>query len=298
MKRILSLSAVILFIIILSGCVRYYKASDVKKNLKKGLSQATRIENKVKKDYSTKKKVYDTIIPYVEQKDKQPYPLLIRHLTDMESAIGRIKNARSALFKTMTLVTMMMHGKKKIQSDRPEWDKLQKLINEYEDNVKLFQKETKSYETASAAFIKTAKKNRISKVDTSQVKKKIGKYNIRVKKTIKDAGKTINRADQKLSDAGSRGYDPKVIDEKKKLLEQMKDILKQIKVKNGEIAEMAGNFEKEAGNRKQIWVGPGMVAHTVLSDMQKAGNVISALGKRFNGLSQKLKSDPQKKKKK
>ena len=76
------------------------------------------------------------------------------------------------------------------------------------------------------------------------------------------------------------------------ILDSMDMILSELKELNDEINTLKNNFEVEgaaAGESGKFWVGPGMVTHTIIVDMQTIGkkmqdrqNQLQALAEDFN----------------
>ncbi|MFC1670478.1 hypothetical protein ACFL20_08800, partial [Spirochaetota bacterium] len=80
----------IVIILFLAGCVRYYRTSRIKKQYNKSIRKVGSINLKVKKDFSKRKKIYNSIMPYVVQKDRKPYAVFKNHLDEMKMIIGKL----------------------------------------------------------------------------------------------------------------------------------------------------------------------------------------------------------------
>ena len=125
--------------------------------------------------------------------------------------------------------------------------------------------------------------------DVKKIKNKIQKFEKNLKRSLNDTRKKIKASYKKLDEFKKRGYDPVVIDKKKIILSQMEGLLKDIENNGKEIVDLQKKFEKESSGRKRFYAGPGMVTHTILTEIQSRGNQVKALSDRFNVLANELR---------
>ncbi len=294
MNRKLILAFFVLLIAGPNGCVRYYKSSDIRGRFNKVIKQSNISIKKAAGDYNSKKEVYGSIVPYVDRKN-QPYPLLQNHLDNMKKALDKMKGRRAVFHGQKKEFNRIAGPRKKIQSNNPAWKKYHDLNKRFENDVKMFVKESGEYSAASKAFASTAEKYKITKINSAKISGKIDQFNKQVLKILSDSGKNIKNAYANLRDLEAKGYNKKVINEKRGLLVQMEDLMKQIKVKNREMTGIAEDFRREAGEKGGFWAGPGMTSHKILMDLTAKGNEINGLGKRFTALINNFNKEPKKK---
>jgi hypothetical protein len=293
-NRKLILTFTIFIIAGLSGCVRYYKSSDVRGRFNRVIKQSNNSIAKADGDYNTKKEVYNSIVPHV-QRNRQPYPLLQNHLDNMKKSLDKMKNRRNIFKKQKKEFNGFAGRRKKIQSNNPAWKKFHALNKRFENDVKIFGKESMEYSAASKAFSSTAKKNRITKINSAKISGEIDRFNREVVKVLSGVRKNIKKAYANLQDLEASGYDKKVISEKRGLLVLMEDLMKQIKAKNREMTNVSEDFKKEAGGKGEFWAGPGMTSHKILIDLTAKGNEIKGLGNRFTALVDSFNKEQKKK---
>jgi hypothetical protein len=213
----------------------------------------------------------------------------------MKSALGKMKKRRKVFQNQKKEFSRIAGRKKKIQSNKPAWEKFNSLNKRFENDVKIFGKESKEYSGASKSFSATARRYKITKINSVKISKKIDQFNKQVIKVLSSSGKNIKKAYANLRDLESKGYDTKVINEKRGLLAQMEEMMKQIKEKNSEMKGIANDFNKEAGGKGEFWAGPGMVSHKILMDLTARGKEIGGLGNRFTALVNSFNKKPKKK---
>ena len=222
----------------------------------------------------------------------QPYPLLKSHLAKMKAAIGKLTKTSNSVIKNRDQFNRVVGRNSKIKSNKPIWKKFQKVKDEFEDNISTLRKDVKVYENTSRAFISTANQHKISRVDAVNIKNKVSQFSSRIVTVLNDTRLKINNAKEELKKLESRGYGKKVINKKRYILSEMESILHKINIVNQEIVKLIADFEKEAGNRKKFWAGPGMITHSLLMNIRAKGEQVSGLGGQFTSLAKKFNKKP------
>ena len=295
MKKSCSILSVLIIVSAMSGCVRYYKSSDVRKNFNRTVKKADSVIRKADKDYRMRRNMFDSMLSSVADRQAVPYPSMESCLDAIEESLNDMRASRSRLASYRDDFNRLSAGKKKIQSDRKEWDGLEKIKISVEKELKQFEKAGKSYQASVKKFNSIAKKYRVSVVETVKFRKKFRGSITRLKSALLKNRAKISSARKQISDAEAKGYDRAEIDRLKGILLQLEEILTQAEGITAGLDKLEESFNRESAGKVKFMVGPGMETFKILTEVDRQAREIKILSGRFNKLAGQMKPGGRKK---
>ncbi len=271
-----------------TGCVTYYKSSDVKDYFGSGVSQADKAVASAERDLTEKEGIIASIRQNVADPSMAPYPDFDAALGSMKAALDAMKAQDALLKESRDKVNGIVKGKKTIQSDEEGYKPMLAERKRFDGLFDGFKDRTERYKKESEAFNALAKKNAVVRVSTANLEKQVQDYRADSDRQIANARSELDKAGKELDAAVAAGYDPKKADEKRALLARMGAIVPAIEGKRDEVLALAGRFRAEAGDRGEYYVGPGMASHELLAAIREKSAEIAALSKEMNGYAKQF----------
>lgn len=154
---------VMLGIVLLTGlsmtaCVRYYKTKDIRRTFHKSGNEIDSLARKAEQDFADRERQYRQI----EKRHGERHPGVVKLSTLLEKlrcSLADIKSKNNQLDALRARFDRLAKGKKKIRSDRPEWEQCESIRNQYEqlgDQVRAaserYQKAARLFATSAAAL--------------------------------------------------------------------------------------------------------------------------------------------------
>lgn len=282
------LAAFALTALALSGCVTYYKASDVRSYFKSGTGQASKASAAAQADYQDKSGIIADIRSSLANPQQEPYPEFDRSLAAMKASLESMQKQEAVLTASSEKTDSIIGKSKTIESDEKEYKAVLAEKSNFENHFEIFGQMTEDYQKKSEAFVNLAKKHEVLRVVTADIEHKVLDYKANSDKSIVNAKVQIDKAEAELNKAETAGYDHKVIQEKRNILAEMRTILPQITVMRDEVLSLAERFKAEAGVRKEYHIGPGMASHELLGAMKAKTDEINASTKKLNALAEEF----------
>jgi chromosome segregation ATPase len=287
-KKIL-FSVLCLSILITTGCiVRYYKVSDIKKNLNHGLEQTQTIIDTAKKDYLSKNNILKSLLKNTQNQKLTPYPELDNLLQELSEKLTLLKEQKTKLNNIKQQFHSLSQGLNQIRSNRPEWNQNEQIKRNFSNRLSVIKEHMKEYRETSNEFIQIANQNKISKISTKKINNSLSYYIKNTNKTVKENQKKIKEAHELIKLAKENSHNKNDLKKKEDTLIEMNYILNKINYENKKMHTIINEFKKEASTRKEFWSGPGMTSHTILEKAQNQTKIILKLGNKFSTLSKLL----------
>lgn len=264
-----------ILLISMGACTMYYKTSDMRKSFDRADREMGKAIGKATEDYQEKAGIYRLIVDHIPDSTISPYPALASTLNELEQHITRLQTKHDELTVLIDEFENIVEDKKRIESGTPEWKEFQTVRNSYSSLQKTINSQLDQYTATSNNYVKTLNLNNITKVNIANLTSNINNYLKGLDTTVEDINKKI---------AGLRKRTENSADKQDRLV-AMESIVANIMEKRNSIAGLVEEFRTEAGDSAEIWSGPGMTSHTIMSDIERIGKEISDLGDKFNDIA-------------
>lgn len=261
--------------LLFDSCTVYYKTTDIKKTFSLSQREVNKALGKIAKDRREKRGIYNQITVNIPDSSVSPYPELAAELVKMGRSLNQLKQTARQLEQMKANFNRLVKGRKKIESGSSLWDDFQVIKLEYDLQTGTFESQAATYNNASNNFTDLLNQYKISKLDVVEVRQKIDAYLAELNQSIQIISSELekNRVNPDMD---------------KNIFKRLEAIVTDIELEQRSLEELVLKFENEVGDEPQIWSGPGMLSHSILADMKMIGDKISAHGKAFNKLTQKL----------
>jgi len=264
--------------VLISSCIitLSYKSSKIRKEHSNVYIQIKKLSSSIKKDLNKRKNIYNSLnIEYNNYLAKK-YPEMNRTLLKMELIFKKVKTEEKFALKLKKEVYLLTKNKKKIKSDKPEWDKYdiirdkaKALNNRVEDLNDKYQDLAEDYnDIAKNAGIKEVTSKKIKKqfeANSKKLKNIVRLYENKVDKFIKKYSSDSDKSDK---------------------LNEIKRLLAKINNKNNDIKHLIESFNNRLKGKKKIYIIKN--ADSVVHQIKKAYDEINELGVEINKISKKL----------
>jgi len=132
-KKKLNYSKLILFTLVLSSCVVYYKTSDIRKTIQFNINQITNNYSKIKIDYNKKTKIYTQLSKYIIDPELEPFKTISENKLSFENVFQKMTQQTNQLLALKNRFEKVVSGKNEIKSNDPDWEKLKTIKSQMKE---------------------------------------------------------------------------------------------------------------------------------------------------------------------
>ncbi|MBW7888648.1 MAG: hypothetical protein H3C35_09860 [Bacteroidetes bacterium] len=258
MNRIIDIRLCVILMlsmVFLTGCVRFYRTSEVQKNFNEGEKKIQEVAASLETYQNEQHAGYDYLAPQVGKTSK-PFPEIFISLQKLDAVVARIKTLQSEFSEVKkkfdALISTFPPGQN-IQSNKTGWDEFKPIKEKYITIMDELNDGINEANELQKDLLKIQQKYQIGKTNPTEIKSQITAL--------------IASIDQNKAAAGDRlsASDKELIDQKQK-----------------EIVMLFDEINTEIGNKSELWSAPGSTVNVKYEAIQKKIN-------EMNGIFAKIK---------
>lgn len=271
---------VILLLAIMAHCltactlVRYYDVKPMAESFDKTTNATNSILKKVRTDLKHKRRCLHSLKKQGAKMDNPPYAELKALLDPLRKRALESEIKSELLLSLKSKFTQLAKGRIKITSKSPDYEQVDQLRSRAESLMSELEKIVKSYKKDSKKFEAAANRGRVGQIDVIDTRAKLKGF--------------LRKLDANIGLLRSRGskVQASVLGKKQNIYRQITAKLMLIEQERSAVSILIKRFNKEAGTQKKLWVGPGLLTFSIMTqgearaaNIQKIGNGITSLAK-------------------
>jgi DNA repair exonuclease SbcCD ATPase subunit len=276
-----------------SACSFHYtmRVGPMQRNLDQAAGQTHKLMRNVDQARKERQRMISDLMAQGAKASMAPYPELRTLLRSSADIRRKLQRKSVELQKLRKRFAKLSRGHKKLRSDRPKWKAAQRI----RDRLKPLHSEIQSLANKAQATLKQfdalARKNKLGRMKVGQLAAKASKQLKALDKSLRAARQQVNKAKSKLRDVG-----PRLSTEGRQVRHQaLQDMTKQHRIVENLMRKMTKSlrrFEKLRAGRKEMMVGPGLLAHQLLPSLKKTSAEINKALKAMNAAGKRFQSAP------
>jgi DNA repair exonuclease SbcCD ATPase subunit len=280
----LALLLTLAFTLAASGCtiVRYYKVNDLKKSFGGAVSTVDDGCARMNRDAAAKQALYVHLVGHAGDEAMPPYAELKKIVDEMSRLATSLEQQREAVEALRSRFEAIAKGKKRIRSDRPEFEEVSDLVDQIEALEDQIGETVGRYNNQTEAFAALAREYRIAELDVAKLSREMRAYVADIDRRIAAFRGKVGATRTMLDGAAGARLPASDKADKGDLLDELDRRLVEIESLRGQIQQLVERFETETRGQAKVWVGPGLVAHSLMSQLEAKGKAIAAAGTRIN----------------
>ncbi len=288
MKKTSLLFISLIFIIELTSCVSYRKTSSLKKEINKNTDSVEKTNLKMRKEFEEKKAILEELKIDNNQFLKEPYPKIEIFLTELNEILDKYEKNKTELNFTKEEIFKTAGNKKKIKSDQPEWNVLEKNISKYEELGKKQSNIVAQFQKKDNELISYINKNKITVVEIKVFLKQITEFKEKIQKSITEVKEKLNETKNKV-EKRKNSLSEKKFKDINTILTNLNDLIKKAEEIIMNIDSVLKSISENYKEKTYIISGPGKI-NMIESEIKKYVDELNKLEKKFNSETKKMKN--------
>lgn len=274
-----------------SGCSFHYtmRVAPMQRNLDRAAGQTHKLLRDVDQARKERQRVISDLMAQGAKAGLPPYPELRTLLRSNADIRRKLQRKSVELQRLRKRFAKLSRGHKKLRSDRPQWKGAKRIRERIKPLHSEIQKLVNKAQKALKQFDALARRNKLGRMQVGQLAVKASKQLKLLDKQLRKARQQVKQAKSMLRERGAQ-LSSEGRQTRHRALQEM---TKQHRIVEDLMRDMTKNlrrFEKLRAGRKEMMVGPGLLAHQLLpelkktsSEINKALKAMNAAGKRFQG---------------
>tara|TARA_B100000579_G_scaffold61899_1_gene45262 strand:- start:507 stop:1250 length:744 start_codon:yes stop_codon:yes gene_type:complete len=232
----------------------------------------------IKNDYAQRNKMIQSITSQIPNKQITPYPALYDELDKMSKSINDLEESQSKMQSLRERFDQLSEGRKRFESDRPEWARHKRVQDGYENIMNGIRSMMNDYSMSSKSFNDIAGKY-LRKVDVKMVQKEINQF-------LSNFDSEIGELELNLEIRRSNNVNSNQSTES--AFQEIDEILGKMKNKRDILKAMMDTFNMEVGDKKEFMTGPGLKTYTITNDLVEISKEFSSHVDQLKKLTKEL----------
>ena len=262
----------------LTACtvVRYYEVKPLSDNFNETAAETNRLLEQVRSDLKLKRSIIHSLKIQGANLQEAPYSQLMEKLTPIQSNAEQIEKKAREIRHLKVKFHATIQGKTKITSKSSDYQTLEQLKSNTEAMLSKLEKNVKSYHRSAQLFETRMSESRIRALDVQKTQAKLNSF--------------LRKLDANISLIRSRGSKVQAasLGKSRVTYQKISEYLALIERERVEVAKLINQFNKIAGNRTKLWIGPGLFTSSVMVQGEKRAVNIQNIGKKISELSNKI----------
>ncbi len=172
-------------------------------------------------------------------------------------------------------------GKKKITSKSADYARVDQLKAQVQTLMPELEASVKAYEAEAKVFVSLVEKHRIGKIHVHEIRRQLAGFLKELDASMAQVRINVIRV-QKTRERG------KVSGNADALYDQIAKKLAMIEKERFEIANLIDQFDREVGRQTTLVVGPGFMAHDIMTVLESRAKTIRGFGQEIAALAKQL----------
>jgi len=232
----------------------------------------------IKNDYAQRNKMIQSITSQIPNKQITPYPALNSELDKMSKSIIDLEESQSKMQSLRERFDQLSAGRKRFESDRPEWARHKRVQDGYENIMNGMRSMMNDYSNSSKSFNDITGKY-LRKVDVKVVRKEINQF-------LSNFDSEIGELELNLEMRRSNNVNSNQSTES--AFREIDEIIVKIKSKRDILKAMMDTFNMEVGDQKEFMTGPGLKTYTITNDLVEISKEFSTHVDQLKKLTREL----------
>ena len=232
----------------------------------------------IKNDYAQRNKMIQSITSQIPNKQITPYPALNDELNKMSKSIIDLEESQSKMQSLRKRFDQLSEGRKRFESDRPEWTRHKRVQDGYENIINEIRSMMNDYSMSSKSFNDIAGKY-LRKVDVKVVRNEINQF-------LSNFDSEIGELELNLEIRRSNNVNSNQTTES--AFQEIDEILGKMKNKRDILKAMMDTFNMEVGDKKEFMTGPGLKTYTITNDLVEISKKFSSHVDQLKKLTKEL----------
>lgn len=288
-KKKLNYSKLILFTLVLSSCVVYYKTSDIRKTIQFNINQITNNYSKIKIDYNKKTKIYTQLSKYIIDPELEPFKTISENKLSFENVFQKMTQQTNQLLALKNRFEKVVSGKNEIKSNDPDWEKLKTIKSQMKELGNEFVGQSEIYSSASNELGNSISNSGYKIAKTTEYINSIQKNTESLEESILDIKNKLDIYNQDINKAHQTGIiNDSTFSSKSEITTQMSQKIYTIDKASQKLNSLKDIFKENYGKQIEIWVGQNTKPNLITRKIDIQINTITQAHKEFKGLSRQL----------
>ncbi len=267
---------ILLFLVSSCKITLSYKSSKIRKSHTKIYKQVQKLSHSMEQDYKKRKNIYDSLNIEYNNYLAEKYSKIQKVLNKMARIVKKVKKEENIALKLKNEVYKITKNRKKIKSDKPEWDKYDVIRDRTKDMESRLEDLNEKYQDLSEDYNNLIRKAGVKEVNSKKIKKQFEKNSKKLKNTVRIFRNKVNKLLEKYKNNS----------DKSEKLVKIKELLSKITEKWDNTNKAIKSFTKRLKGKKKIYIIEK--SDGVIKRIRKSYDEINEIGMEINKISKTL----------
>jgi len=248
--RVYATVVLLLSSVLLTGCVVFYRTSDVQNSFNDGEKKVNEMVSTVETYRSEQQAGYDYLAPQLGSA-KEPFPAMLASLQKISAVLDKLKTHQVEFAKTKkdfeALAATFPPGQN-IQSNKPGWDEFKPIHEKFNFIVKDLNNCIDDVNDARSDLEKLEQKHHIGKTNAGEIKNQIAALISTIEQSKTSAGEKLSATDREA-----------------------------VEHKQTEIKQLSDEINQEVGDKTELWTAPGSLVNVKFETIRKKGDEVNGI---------------------